>query len=244
MSSSTPSFIVRPATFRDTSSMASMAFKSYDELALDRFLSPHRNLYPEDYLASCQRKMITSVANPRNISLVACPAESPDTPIGSVQFIRLGDDAGAKAQIKSGSSVTLSVWGWYYWAKFKVVTYLWPNRAADPDAIRKFGKIAEVYKAANWSNDDVQNRWHTQSLVVLREWRGKGVGRNLMTEGLRKAESDGVPMGLEASPLGELLYQRMGFELLGRFSGEIDGVTDRGGMMIWRPGNKESKISK
>jgi ribosomal protein S18 acetylase RimI-like enzyme len=81
------------------------------------------------------------------------------------------------------------------------------------------------------------NRWHAQSVVVLPEWQGRGIGKRLMAEVLRRAERDGVMVGLESSPKGEGLYRKLGFELLGRFTNEVDALEgcDKGGVMAWYP---------
>jgi ribosomal protein S18 acetylase RimI-like enzyme len=81
------------------------------------------------------------------------------------------------------------------------------------------------------------NRWHAQSVVVLPEWQRRGIGKRLMAEVLRRAERDGVMVGLESSVKGEGLYRKLGFELLGRFTTEADALegADKGGVMAWYP---------
>jgi hypothetical protein len=60
-----------------------------------------------------------------------------------------------------------------------------------------------------------------------------------MAEVIALAERDGVVVGLEASPQGEQLYRRVGFELLARFpQAELDfgeDITNEGGVMMYTP---------
>ncbi len=54
----------------------------------------------------------------------------------------------------------------------------------------------------------------------------------ILNEVLSRAQRERVPVGLTASPEGERLYSKMGFEMLGGFSMRVvDG--DAGGIMIW-----------
>lgn len=80
-------------------------------------------------------------------------------------------------------------------------------------------------------------------MIVSPKWQGKGVGRLVMSEGLKQAQEENVIMGLQASPTGEKLYRKLGFEMLGDYSYRVgDGVG--GGHMIWYPKSVEDGKSK
>jgi GNAT superfamily N-acetyltransferase len=79
-----------------------------------------------------------------------------------------------------------------------------------------------------------RNRWHVQSCAVHKDWQRKGIGMKIMEQVLEKAQSEGVIIGLEASAEGERLYRKCGFELLAKFTQEIE-MLGQGGIMIWRP---------
>lgn len=79
------------------------------------------------------------------------------------------------------------------------------------------------------------------------EYQGRGAGKLLMREVQRRAEEDGVVIGLEASIAGEWMYRSVGFELRSRFDKEfqVDLVgepADKGGIMLWTP--KSLKVNK
>lgn len=59
-----------------------------------------------------------------------------------------------------------------------------------------------------------------------------------MREVLKKAQEDGVVLGLGASPSGYYLYKSLGFQWLGDFGTRIGGPGNTGaggGIMIWYP---------
>jgi GNAT superfamily N-acetyltransferase len=80
-----------------------------------------------------------------------------------------------------------------------------------------------------------------QDLVVSEEWQGKGIGGRLMNEVVKRAKNQGVVVGLEASPAGEGLYRKLGFEMLGRYSGRVEKEEAGGGVMILRAGSESKK---
>ncbi len=61
-----------------------------------------------------------------------------------------------------------------------------------------------------------------------------------MGEVTRRAQEEGVPVGLESSAAGELLYRSVGFELLGRFE-KGDFEQGKGGVMMYKPKSWKEK---
>jgi ribosomal protein S18 acetylase RimI-like enzyme len=89
------------------------------------------------------------------------------------------------------------------------------------------------------------NRWYVQSCVVLSEYQGMGIGKRMIREVTKRAEEEGVVIGLEASAEGYWMYKSVGFELLGRFDtpGMPDAPGEGGGIMMWSPkGWKGEKV--
>jgi GNAT superfamily N-acetyltransferase len=151
--------------------------------------------------------------------------------IGYIQFSRESTSPSVQQQIAA-------LLAWYYQLQFRVARYYWPNRAQDPVAIRRFKAASAVDNALYWSSvlPSVADRWQVQSLVVAKEWQGKGIGRRLMNEAMDKARSDGVTLGLISSEEGEGMYRKLGFRFLGRLSDDlVNAKADKGGIMVWEP---------
>ncbi len=233
--------LLRPATFPDLWTMCAVAINGYKGSPLDKFLSPLHEKYPDDTFRGYYQRIALRWLNPRNISFVACPASNPEKIVGYIQFLRLGDDEGAKRQIASRKTLWLIILSWYYTIIFKIVNYLWPDRSADRDALRKFDAWGKADNAIHWKPFPVRaNRWHVQSIVVDKTWQGRGIGKKLMSEVVERAGTEGVVVGLEASAEGERLYRSVGFELLARFTGDPIGGKEEGGVMMWRPERRKA----
>jgi ribosomal protein S18 acetylase RimI-like enzyme len=231
--------LVGPAKFNDIPKIAFTAFIGYAGSPLDRFLSPLRQDYPGDALRSWYHRMILRWVDPRMISVIACLTSNPERVVSYAQLCRVGNDEGAKRQIASRKTAWLSVLAWYYTIKFKIVGYLWPDRSVNPTAEKQFSAWSRIDDETHWNPyPERKNRWHLRSIVVSPEWRGKGVGTQLMKEVLDRARKEGVIVGLEASADGEHLYRKLGFELLSRFyydEGSSIASPNEGGVMIWKP---------
>jgi GNAT superfamily N-acetyltransferase len=94
-------------------------------------------------------------------------------------------------------------------------------------------------------------------MAVVPEHRRKGVGRLLMDWGVKKADELGVEAWMEASSLGRLLYENVGFKVLLKLvwdTHKIDADDDWRRMeheltpppfcVMWRPSSKEKETTK
>ncbi|KAE8313386.1 acyl-CoA N-acyltransferase [Aspergillus transmontanensis] len=229
---------IRRMTRPDIPYMAHLASTTYFNSPLSQFLSPYRHTYPEDFTQRFVQMIRARYFNPRCIGFVAVSASNPDIPVAYAQFIRLGNDNAARDLITAQTSIWNTLRRWYVTVQTWIENLLWPDRSGDADAVRRFEKSAEVDGLRFWESEEMKRlygeRWHAQSVVVSGDWRRRGIGRRLMGEVLRRAQEDGVVVGLEASEDGEKLYRSLGFELRGRFSLLLGGQ-DGGGIMMWRP---------
>jgi ribosomal protein S18 acetylase RimI-like enzyme len=172
--------------------------------------------------------------DPRNLTFVAVLSSNPSIPVGYTQFVRMGDDSGAKRQIASRDGVLLRIFAWVFWVYSLVLPWIvGKDRSADPDRVKAFEASHGDVDTEYWNLPERKNRWHATSVVVKQEWQGRGIGKMLMAEIVARAEEEGVVVGLEASGPGEQLYRRVGFELLGRLKDNFAGA--RGGVMIYTP---------
>jgi GNAT superfamily N-acetyltransferase len=212
-----------------------LAAKTYYDTGLSEFLSPKRDRYYSDYERGFKERAFQRMADPRNLTIAAYLASEPGTPIGCVQFVRMGDDEGAKRQIEGRKSV----WLWIAGLLFVVwcVVLKWAHgtdRSANVEAEKLFDTWCREEEKTHWSSvPERKNRWHVQSCVVSEEYQGKGIGKRLMGEVLKRADAENVIVGLEATGPGEQMYMRVGFVLLERFVHNFEGGA--GGIMMWTP---------
>jgi GNAT superfamily N-acetyltransferase len=188
---------------------------------------------------------------PRNLTFVACPVGDQKTVVGHAQFVRLGDDSEARALIRDlglFKRILLWVLSWLYWLYCTVLDWVvGGDKSMNKEAVKMFADWCKLDRKKFWdSHEERANRWHAQSVVVLKEWQGKGIGKRLMVEVMKRAEREGVIVGLEASVPGEMLYRSLGFELLGRFDEGLDflGEGQHGGLMMWCPKGWKEKVGK
>ncbi|KAB8261553.1 acyl-CoA N-acyltransferase [Aspergillus pseudonomiae] len=231
---------IRRITPPDIPQMAQLASTAYFHTPLSQFLSPHRHTYPADFTRRFAQSMRARYYNPRCIGFVAVSASDPGTPVGYAQFIRLGEDKAARDLIAAQSSIWNTLRRWWVTVRTWIETLVRPDRSVDADAVAEFEKAVEEDNVRFWESAEMKRlygeRWHAQSVVVSADWRRRGIGRRLMGEAMRRAQEEGVVVGLEASGDGEQLYRSLGFELRGRFCmilGSEDGNV--GGIMMWRP---------
>lgn len=235
--------LIRPARFSDVSRMGWIASVTYNNTPLTELLTPHRDKYWDDYVRGYRQRVRTRMLSPRSAAYVAVEASNPSVVIGYVQYMRFGEDEGAKRQIASRWSLWLWFLGWWFFFYLKV--YNWAvgaGKCESPEGVAKFLRLVAKEGNEHWTSHPSRvNRWHTQSCVVLKEFHRRGVGRLLITEGIKKAEADRVCLGLEASKEGELLYRSVGFKLIARFSMVLaEEERDTGGIMIYTPAAVEN----
>ncbi|CZT46990.1 uncharacterized protein RSE6_07508 [Rhynchosporium secalis] len=242
--------LIRRARLFESYHIGRIAARTYFNTPLTKYLSPYREKYYGDYEFGFQTRAQARMFSPRNITYFACEKSRPEEPVGYMQFVRMGDDEFANKLDREGA-VTWWVWvmmlSWV-WGVY-VRTKLWwvgGNRSEDPEAVKKFKAMTEEGDELYWQGrEDRRNRWHAQSVVVLEEHHGRGIGKRLMAEVCGRADSEGVVTGLEASASGEWMYRSVGFELLARFKDEHNFGGDGGGVMIRHPkGHKNVDVKQ
>jgi predicted N-acetyltransferase YhbS len=68
-------------------------------------------------------------------------------------------------------------------------------------------------------------------------YQRRGAGTSLTEWGLRKAKKQGLPVMLTASPLGRLIYKKLGFRDLEYLECGVEGEEEKVGtwVMVWTP---------
>ncbi|KAL2063614.1 hypothetical protein VTL71DRAFT_5419 [Oculimacula yallundae] len=241
--------LIRRARLFEGHHIGRIAARTYYNAALMAYMSPRREQYYGDFQYGFATRAQGRMFSPRNLTYFAYEKSKPECPVGYMQFVRMGDDEAArKLDREWGVTWRLLVrvlqilWGW--WVS---VNWWWRggNRSEDPEAVKTFIKMTVEEDELHWKGrEDAKNRWHAQSVVVLEEYSGRGIGKRLMAEVLGRADSEGVITGLEASESGEWMYRSVGFELLSRFQSPNNFEGDGGGVMIrypkgWKAGGVE-----
>ncbi|PVH86482.1 acyl-CoA N-acyltransferase [Cadophora sp. DSE1049] len=231
-------FSLRPLTLADVPTLACHSAEAYWEGPVNRFIAPYAAKYRSDFVRNFHQAIRRRLFNPRSLSLVACENSDQAYPVGYAQFTRQGDDEGARAYIGQHSvwtRVYFFVFAWFFWIHDKVENFVWPDRSCDVEATKQFLASANGDENTYWkSHAERSNRWHVQSVVISPAYQGKGLGRMLVTEAVKRAQRERIIMGLSASPAGEFLYRKLGFKLLGEFTMRIGGE-EGGGIMIRYP---------
>ena len=190
------------------------------------------------------QRSLVRLLEPRNINILATiPGQrngETEEVAALIVMRRLGDDEGAKRQIASKSSIWLWLATWMLW----FVTKLWNvvldgNKSASKEGLDILNQAVKEHQELYWDPvkfPERQCRWHTLSVAVSPAHQGKGIGKMLINEVIKRAEEERICVGLEANINGEPLYRKVGFELLGRFNLVLaEEERDRGGVMLWRP---------
>ena len=203
-----PPIIIRPAQLTEYRAIGLLAARTYYNAPVTAWLSPRRAEYPQDYERGFIQRSLTRMLDPRNLTFVAVAASAPLQPIcGYAQFQRKGNDSGAKEQIKKRGGWVLYVLGWIMWMWFSALNpFFGGDNSANAGNVSLFHEWVKRDEKLYWDGvKGRENRWYVQSCVVAKEWQGKGLGKMLMREVLKRAERENVIVGLEASEEGEHL---------------------------------------
>jgi ribosomal protein S18 acetylase RimI-like enzyme len=239
-------FIIRNIRLSDIPTLAIHNTEAFWENPVTKLINPRKDLHPDDVIRGYRESIRRLTFNPRNIGFVVCLASDPTTPLGFAHFKRLGNDRSALDFIRSrGAWTRLSFFllSYFFWVYDSVVNYIQPNRAINKEAGKVFGEWNKDDNERYWKPyPERSSRWQALGIVVSPKWQGKGIGRMLVTEGLKQAQKDDLIMGLGSSPEGMHLYKKLGFKLLGDFTHRI-GDDEGGGIMIWYPQGYSKKLS-
>lgn len=239
-------FIIRPASFFDAHALATMSGAAYADNSINDHIAPYMKDHPNSYVRSFRQSIRRRILAPDTLSIVACPASDPARAVGYAQYTRMGDDQAAKQFARSKplwQRACYLILSWFFGVWDSVQNYFNPQRCFDPEKLAQLGKWGALDMERYWtSHADRKNRWHAYLITVDPVWQGKGIGRLIVEDVLVRAQMEGVVVGLTASPMGESLYRKMGFERLGDFYGRFTGrdVTDvGGGIMMWAPEGRD-----
>lgn len=241
-SASSQEFFIRPSRASDIYTLGQICTRAYWLSPMNRFLAPRAEQYLDDLPRQFRQSLRQRMCLANVLFITACKTAEPDTIVGYGLFTRLGNDAGARQFVASKGLLQrwwMWILSWLFWAYDSIDLLIWKPRAFDRNAAKLFGEWIAVDTEKHWkSHPERANRWFANNVVVHPDYQGKGIGKMLMADAMEKAQAERVIMGLSASPHGEFLYRKLGFEMLGDFSHRPDteGPGDKGGgIMIWYP---------
>ncbi|TAQ83387.1 hypothetical protein B7494_g8290 [Chlorociboria aeruginascens] len=229
-------YLCRPATLGDIPIMAEHATAAYWGSSINDYIVPRAHLHRSHLVRSFRENIRRRFVKLRVLSIVAFLAADPTVVVAYAQFERLGNDR-AGFQYGRDRGVWLKCWLKLLSCWFSVLdagsNYLWPDLATDFAHREEFERWGTEDDKRYWSR--YPNRWHANSVVVSPDFQGQGIGKLLMKEVLERAQRERVVVGLSASPHGEKLYRKIGFEMLGDFFKRPELDAGGGGIMIWYP---------
>ncbi|KAL6402103.1 hypothetical protein AUP68_14568 [Ilyonectria robusta] len=88
----------------------------------------------------------------------------------------------------------------------------WPQDGNPALAVEFFGKLTATHKHMM----DDRPHWYLSLIGVRKEWMGKGAASPLMRWGVERADEDGLPCFLEATPNAKGMYEKYGFRVVGQ----------------------------
>lgn len=117
---------------------------------------------------------------------------------------------------------------------YKISSYIWPNRAADP---AKANALADAFPlfAHYWSGSR-EETWFLDMLSVHPEYQRQGHGRALVQWGKAKARGEGICASVTSAETKEDFYHKLDFVEVGRANvGPLEGVDGGAVMFCDRP---------
>lgn len=88
----------------------------------------------------------------------------------------------------------------------------WPQDGNPGLAVEFFGGLAATHRRMM----DGRPHWYLELIGVRKEWMGKGAASSMMRWGVQRADEDGLPCFLEATPNGRGMYEKYGFRVVGQ----------------------------
>lgn len=87
---------------------------------------------------------------------------------------------------------------------------VWPADGNRDVAVRFFEALTEGHKNTMGSKP----HWYLEMVAVRQGWKGKGAGGQMLKWGLDKADEEGKPIYLDATPQAKGMYEKYGFRVV------------------------------
>ena len=239
-------YSIRPAHISDVPDMVLIQARADWHMPTMEIFHPLRFKYPQEYLRSFWESGLRWLTQPGALTYVAVThlPDGGEEVIGEMRFSRQGD--GKKAAKRQGG------WMWTVvnlisttWAKIREkVPGMAPRskmletenqRSAAKEVLERFNHAENIW----YGQREYKERWYVGTICVKDEWRGRGVGKQLMEVAINRCREERLPLTLSATENGVWLYRKLGFQTLEIL--EINGFDkdNKYELMAWDPRKRE-----
>lgn len=234
---------IRPMTRADIPACVSIACDAFTNDDMYLMNCPHLREYPDGW-----RRYHAQRLRQRFIMLgmwgIVCVEDPPnkggpgykDEVIGYALWQRISSDATSpytkSVYLRRNKTLAFSTERLLLALEEAYTFYLQGNPAVDAEAASRFRSSPPP------DFDPLYDRWYLNSVCVSPKHQRKGVGAMLVKWGMEQCKEEGVghrlppvPATLISSPVGQGLYAKMGYKVVG-WSGQELGLLG-GAMMVW-----------
>ncbi|KAI9840231.1 MAG: hypothetical protein M1838_004152 [Thelocarpon superellum] len=222
---------IRPATHADLSSLATIGALAFKDDGLLQWLYPGGVEHPEDFRGVFLHRLHERMATPGIVIMVMETDEDDADWDGTGRIVaytnweRRGDDGVAKRWWTGG------------WMDFINRTLLGLKgeylKLSGTNCCMSRSNMGLFEASMTARFDNLSSYWLLRVLAVSPALQRRGIGGRLLRWGLDVAQSEGVPVTLEATPQGQGLYLQNGFRKFGEI--EEPGMKEPGPLFIWEP---------
>lgn len=242
----TTPYAIRLARISDVPDMVLIQARADWHMPAMEVFQPLRSKYPQDYLRSYWESGMRWLTQPGALTYVAVThlPDGREEVIGEMRFSRQGD--GKKAAKRQG--------GWM-WTVVDLISTTWDKirekvpgmmlrskrletenqRSAVKEVLEKFNHAENIWHG----KEEYRERWYVGTICVKDEWRGRGMGRQLMEVAINRCREERLPLTLTATENGVWLYRKLGFEKLEMLDIKGFEKDNKYEMMVWDPRKRE-----
>ncbi|KAI9857898.1 MAG: hypothetical protein M1813_008013 [Trichoglossum hirsutum] len=202
---------LRYATILDLPRLLEILLDALPDDPFYNYLWKYRDDYPNDHKGYWLQRLQADIYNPSYSFMVMEVTAEDRNPVAAFGiWERRGEDTGAHERRSRGEEGWRGVAWEFHRRSLKELVSGSPRRDAPPDRLAECtGVLADVTAHFDAS---YPSRFQLELICTHREYQRHGFGSAIVSWGLGEAARDGVPVSVAASPLGERLYQKMGFK--------------------------------
>ncbi|KAA8914879.1 hypothetical protein FN846DRAFT_915541 [Sphaerosporella brunnea] len=209
---------VREAILPDLARIATICIESLPDDPTFDYLWRYRHRYAADNHFFWLQKLKEQMFDPRYTMMVAVlyssAAEKPmaETIISFALWERNGNTRAARKWVRERKTLNNRLHNLLTHAENWLISKRYQRRDADFARLEVFGKAMDDIHKKYWEHQ-YANNFRLDLLCTIPAHRRKGAGMMLTLWGMNLAKLAGASVGVESSPMGLYLYERLGFKL-------------------------------
>ena len=247
---------LRPFRQPDLSAMATITAENNRTDTLSRFMTRDIDKYPFTYRQGCLRFLKGLMSQVGAVGFVVVSDSSDEREKGEDErgIGQEGEVIGYAIFQRNGTSPTAQTWQQDSYAA-KLNRFLL-GLEARYQRTPPFTHSEHTFNHTNfalilpllstpWESPRFDESWEILSFYTAQRWQGRGVGGLMMKWGKERATEEGVALIVAGSPIGGVVYRRMGFRKLGTSGLGVRGGFDElefggeeMGRWVWEPQEK------